>query len=308
MDLRSLRYFAEIAQHESYSRAAAVLRRSQPALTRCMQELERELGLNLFRRVGRRIALTSNGKALLGPVVALLSDADAISQRAKLLATGQAAILRVGVSAHLIERVMPMLLQRYRKAWPHVEVFLKPEGGSALLTALERGEIDVALTRDAQDPFLSAKRAFPVYSLAAMPRGHRLSRQKSVSIHDLEKERLLVTPASVTSRRLFDTACVAVNVRPRPVLEIQDLNALVALAEAGQGVAIIPSTVDKGGRDVVLLPIVHAGQPLASWIALVWAKSGVLSDYAEDFVGQACALLGKTYPGRDLRLPVPRER
>lgn len=305
MDLRSLRYFAEIAETENFSRAASRLRRSQPALSRCMQELESELGLKLFERLGRRIALTSNGRALLGRVRILLSDVEEIAEHARLLAAGKTSILRVGGAANLIERVLPEVLRRYRLRWPQVEVLLKPEGGSALLIALERGEIDIAITRYAQTAFLGAELAFPLYVLAAVPRGHRFARQKSVSIFDLGKERVLVAPSSVTSRSLFEAACQESGIRPRIALESHELNALVALAEADQGVAVIPSSVDVRGRSIAAVPVFHRNKPLASWTGLVWDRRREQPQFARDFVREAAAYLRKNYPGKDLKLQVP---
>lgn len=305
MDLRSLRYFAEIAETENFSRAAARLRRSQPALSRCMQDLEGEFGLKLFERVGRRVTLTSNGRALLGPVRILLNDVEGIAEQARLLAAGKTALLRVGGTANFIERVLPEVLRRYRARWSQVEVILEPKSGSAVLTALERGEIDIGITRYAQSTFLDAKLAFPLYVLAAVPSGHRLARQKSVTVHDIERERLLVAPASGTSRRLFESACQDSRIRPRVALASPELNALVALAQADQGVAVIPSSVDVRGRSVVALPIFHRGKPLASWIALVWDRRRDQPDYAKDFVRRACAYLKANYPGNDLELPLP---
>ncbi len=305
VDLRSLRYFAEIAETENFSRAALRLRRSQPALSRCMQELESELGLKLFERVGRRVALTSNGRALLGRVRILLHDAEAIGEQARLLAAGKTFILRVGGAANFIERVLPEVLKRYRTRWPQVDVGLEPEGGSAVIAALERGEIDIAITRYVQSTFLAAEPAFPLYVLAVVRRGHPLARQSSVSIRDLEKERVLVAPSSVTSRRLFEAACRESQVRPRITLESHELNALVALAEADQGIAVIPSSVDVRGRAVVALPIFHHGKPLALWTALVWDRRRAQPEHARDFVLVATTYLKENYPGNDLRLPLP---
>jgi DNA-binding transcriptional LysR family regulator len=305
MDLRSLRYFAEIAETENFSRAAVRLRRSQPALSRCMQELESELGLKLFERIGRRAALTANGRALLGRVRLLLKDVEGIAEQARLLAAGKTSILRLGGAANFMEQVLPAVLRRYQARWPQVEVMLEPAGGSALLAGLERGEIDVALTRYAESSFLQAEPAFPLYVLAAVPRKHRLARQASVTIHDLEKERILVAPSSVTSRRLFESACQECDVRLRIALESHELNSLVALAEAGQGVAVIPSTVDVRQRAVVSLPVHHHGKPLAFWTALVWDRRREQPEYATAFVREACAYLGKNYPGRHLDLPLP---
>lgn len=305
MDLRSLRYFSEIAEAQSFSRAAARLRRSQPALSRCVQELESEMGVRLFDRTGRRIALTPNGRALLERVHRLLGDADALAEHAGLLAAGKTSALRIGGTTNFIERVLPDVLKRYRTRWPQVEIFLEPMDGQALFAGLERGEIDVAITRYAHSGFLEAELAFPLYVLAVVPRDHPLSKKASLGPLELKSQRILIAPSGMVSRRLFDAACRASGVRPQIAFESAEFNALVALVEAQQGIAVVPSTVETRGRAVNALPVFHRGKPLGSWTALVWHKRREQPDHAKDFVQQACRYLKNNYPGDDLELPLP---
>jgi len=305
MDLRNLRYFTEIAGSGSVSRAALRLGRSQPALSKSVHDLERELELKLFERVGRGLVLTSNGMALLERARALLQDVDAIRDQARLLASGKAYTLRLGGAANIIERVLPQVLRRYRVRCPQVEVRIQPEGGTLLLNALESGELDVAITRHTRGAYLGAEPAFPIYALAAVPRGHRLSRRHSVSIQDLEHERLLVAPSSITSRRLLELAFQAHGLRPRIALEIHEVGSLLALAEAEQGIAVVPSTADTRGRRIRVMPIVDGGRPLGAWMAVVWNRLRGQAPGAADFVRLACEVLQADYPGRQLGLPLP---
>lgn len=305
MDLRRLRYFAEVAEAQSFSRAAARLHRSQPAVSRCIQDLESEMGVKLFARAGREVTLTPNGRAFLERARLLLSDAEALAEHASQLAAGKTSALRIGGTTNFIDRVLPEVLRRYRLRWPRVEIYLQPMEGPALFSALERGEIDVAITRYAHSAFLEAELAFPLYVLAVLASGHRLCKRPSLAVQDLRSERVLIGPSSVVSRRLFESACRASGIRPRISFESIEFNALIALAEAQQGVAVVPSTADWRGRAVNALPLHHRGKPLGSWTALVWHKRREQPQHAKDFVRQACRQLKSNYPGSDLDLPLP---
>jgi len=305
MDLRSLRYFSEVASTENFSRAASRLHRTQPALSRCVRDLEAELGVLLFERVGRRAVITSAGKALLERVRSLLAQADAVSDFARLLAAGKTSVLRVGAVPNMIERVLPDVLRRYRLRRPEVEVVLRPEGGTALLRALENGDVDLALARYIRTPSLDAKPAFPFYVLAVVPLSHALARKRTVTVRELSAERLLAAPAIMASRALFEAACQESRVRPRIALESTEFNALMALAKANQGIAVVPSSAAAPDPTVKILPILQEGKALGAWAALVWDKRRTQTDYSRAFVQQACAQLRKSYPGRELRLPLP---
>ncbi len=146
MDLRQVRTFVTVAELGTVSKAALRLHTAQPALSRQINDLEQELGLKLFDRVGRRLLLSSEGEQLLGDCRGLLDYARAIGERAQSLLRGDSGVLKVAASPHLIEGVFPEFLQRYAKRYPNVEVKLIDTVGPDMLTMLERGEIDLAQT------------------------------------------------------------------------------------------------------------------------------------------------------------------
>lgn len=303
MDLRNLRYFVAIAEEMSFSRAAQNLHRSQPGLSRSIRELEAEFGMELFERSGRRVALRPEGELLLGQARRLLADADRLLEHAQLLAGGRKFILRLGGAANILERVMPEVLRLYERDWNNVEVQFRSEGGSALLAALERGELDVGIARTTHSGLLQSKVVFSTHVIAVVSRRHRLARQRILTVKHLEGERLLVPPQSFTSRMLLDAAFRAEDFYPYVALESQDLNALVALAEAGYGVALTPSTVATQARAVSVLAIQHAGHPLGSSNSLIWARQRKLPPYIVAFIDVAVRHLKREYPGKKLRLP-----
>jgi len=303
MDLRSLRHFLAVADALSFSHAAKLLRRSQPGLSRSIRELESEFGIQLFERAGRRIQLRPEGMHLLAQVRELVADADRLLQNARRLARGQTVTLRVGGASNTLERVMPEVLRLYRVQWSSVEILLRSEGGTGLLTALERGELDIAIVRATNNELLQSKVAFPTHLVAIVGRKHRLSRRRAVTVEDLEGERLLVPPLGFTSRTLLDSALNLRHVRLPIALESHDLNTLVALAEAEHGVAIAPSTINFENRSVAVMAILENGDPLGSSTGLVWLRRRKLPPHATAFVEIASRHLARNYPGKSLRLP-----
>ena len=110
MDLRHARTFVTVADLGTVSKAAARLHIAQPALSRQIRDLEQELGLKLFDRVGRRLVLTGEGEQLLGDCRGLLNCASSIGERAQQLRRGDAGILKVAASPQFIEGTLSWFL------------------------------------------------------------------------------------------------------------------------------------------------------------------------------------------------------
>src|ERR1700746_2394833 len=141
MDLRHARTFVTVADLGTVSKAAVLLRIAQPALSRQLIDLEHELGLRLFDRVGRRLLLTGEGEQLLSGCRVLLNFASAVTEQAQLLRHGDTGVLKVAGSPQHIESVLSQFLHRYTQRYPRVEVKITEGTGSEILARLEAGEI-----------------------------------------------------------------------------------------------------------------------------------------------------------------------
>jgi LysR family transcriptional regulator, cyn operon transcriptional activator len=139
MELRHLRYFTAVADAGSVSRAARHLHVTQPALSRQIQDLEREFACRLFDRIGRRIALTKDGEEILDQTRRLLTDIEALRERARALGGGEAGILRIGATPQLIEASFPEVLTRFAGAYPGIEVQLVEGGDVCCLRGCSKG-------------------------------------------------------------------------------------------------------------------------------------------------------------------------
>src|SRR5262245_14419680 len=141
MDLRRARTFVTVAELGTVSKAAQQLRIAQPALSRQISDLEQELGFRLFDRIGRRLALTSEGEQFLGDCRGLLNYASAVGERAQLLRQGDTGVLKVAASPQHIESVLSQFLHRYAQRYPNVQVQVFEAAGRESLAMLERGDI-----------------------------------------------------------------------------------------------------------------------------------------------------------------------
>ena len=118
MDLRRLRTFVTVAELGSVSKAALRLRVAQPALSRQIIDLEKELDLRLFDRVGRRLVLTREGEQLVENCRGVLGNVALLVEQAHLLRGGDAGLLKVAASPQVIESVLPTFLRRYASHFP----------------------------------------------------------------------------------------------------------------------------------------------------------------------------------------------
>jgi DNA-binding transcriptional LysR family regulator len=142
-----------------------------------------------------------------------------------------------------------------------------------------------------------------------MKRGHRLARQNALTVTDLEGSPLLLLAREFQTRELFDEACQAARFEPSVRLESRSPQSLVALAAAGQGIAIVPSAVRLDGARVIVAGMLDGPRPLGSWSHAVWDARRYLPTYARGFIEVVQDYAKTSYPGhqlRDLTRAVPR--
>jgi DNA-binding transcriptional LysR family regulator len=287
-----------VADVGSFSQAARRLGITQPALSRQVRDLETELGVRLFDRVGRRARVSADGEALLAHGRRLLADTEALGERARALGRGEQGVLRVGATPQTLQSLLARFITRFRHARPGVELHLTEDGGIRLLTLVERGDLHLAVGAVPAEKPLRARRIFPYCVLAVTAESHRLGRRRTVELAELRDEPLLLLRRDFGSRATFDAACREAGVRPRSLFESGEPHSLLALAEQGHGVAVVPSTVLFDAWRVHVAPIVHAGHPLADAVAVAWDPRRVLPRYADAFVEELAASTRRSYPGR----------
>jgi DNA-binding transcriptional LysR family regulator len=287
MDLRHLRTFVTVAELGTISKAAQRLRIAQPALSRQIWDLERELGLKLFDRVGRRVVLSGEGEQLLGNCRNLLGYARSLADQAQALRGGDRGRLRVTASAHLIDSVFSTFLHRYAEHYPNVQVTPIEATGFEILDKIERGEANLGINVDqvvpaGNDHFGS----YPVPALefwAACHRSFDLGSGESIELRRLAPYPLLSLDSSFTIRKTFDSACHLAGLKPSIMIESRSPHTLLSLAEAGHGIAIVPSLILLHRYSLRTLPITHRRKPVKEPRSIFWDNRRPLPRYMQDF-------------------------
>ncbi len=145
MELRHLRYFVAVGEEEHFGRAAQRLRVAQPALSRQIQDLEREIGFKLFDRLSRGVKISSAGKLFLEDARGILQQLNEATERAQRVARGQSGTLRVGFTENASWRgVVPDSLHLFRERCPDAELQLNPLPSLQQLEAVRTGRLDAA--------------------------------------------------------------------------------------------------------------------------------------------------------------------
>jgi DNA-binding transcriptional LysR family regulator len=284
MDLRRVRTFVTVAELGTVSKAAQRLRVAQPALSRQIGDLERELGFRLFDRVGRRLVLTGEGEQFLGDCRGLLNYATAVDERAQLLRRGDTGTLIVAASAQHIESVLSQFLHRYAQRFPNVEVRVVEAAGRESLAMLERGEIHLAQNLlhaiEPNDPRFASLMFGSIELLAASHPSLVLARGTAIEIGKLATVPLLLLASDFMVRRAFDAACRLAGIAPNIRLASRAPHTILALAEAGHGVAIIPSQLRADRYLLRIVRITYCDRPLREPLAMLWDRRRPLPRYA----------------------------
>jgi len=309
MDLRHARTFVTVAELGTVSRAALQLRIAQPALSRQLIDLERELGLRLFDRVGRRLLLTGEGEQLLSSCRVLLNSASAVTEQAQMLRHGDTGVLKVAGSPQHIESVLSGFLHRYAERYPKVEVKVREGTGRDILTLLERGEIHLGqnllhtVTLDERQ-----YGSLPLGSVELLAVCHPalpLNQQRTIEVADLAGIPLLLMDGGFGFRRAFDAACRMANLRTTIKFESRTPHTLLALAEAGHGLAIVPSQLQCHRYQLKVLGLTYGGRPLREALTISWDNRRPLPPFAIDYCEMLGAYMREIFPITLPMAPIP---
>jgi LysR family nitrogen assimilation transcriptional regulator len=297
MDLKRLRTFVGVADLGTVSKAALRLRISQSALSRQISDLEYECGFKLFDRIGRRLFLTTRGEELLGDCRGVLAQVGSLGERIELLKRGDSGVLKVAAPPQTIESVLSGFLPRFGKQLPNVRVKLTEALGMDQVPLLERGEVHIGIRHDqGVNPwFESILLPFDDVLAGFHPSLH-LGRGGVIDIASLAPHPLLLLDSGYSVRRLFNAACRVADVEPNILLESRAPHTLLALAEAGQGVAIIPSVLRINRYRLKVARVTHRRRPLRDRYVIQWDKRRPIPSYAENFCAALAAYMRDVLP------------
>jgi DNA-binding transcriptional LysR family regulator len=288
MELRHLRYFTAVADAEHFRIAARRLGIAQPALSRQIQALEREMGLALFERLPRGVKLTDAGRRFLSDVKGILSDLEQAKERATRVALGQVGVLRVSFTeAGSWQGVVPDTIHTFRSSHPDVELVLLPLDSTAQLEGLRADRIDVAFLYELSDtaPEFETRLMQMEDIVIALPASHELASRPQIWLQDLADMPMIWTIRSLNTR-FYDAVmagCLKGGLIPRIVQEVSTGAIVVSLVAVGLGLGLLPSAIRwRLPEGIVLKPIGDLSIPYR--IEAAWRRgnrSPILSHFVQ---------------------------
>ncbi|HVI49926.1 MAG TPA: LysR family transcriptional regulator [Candidatus Sulfotelmatobacter sp.] len=251
MELRHLRAFATLAEELHFGRAAERLGIAQPPLSIQIQSLEATLGVKLFDRSRRHVALTEAGALLLPEAQATLAQADKTRRTAQRAARGEMGRLEIGFTGSApFNAAMPGIISRFRRSWPDLHMVLREMSTTEQLRAMADGQLDIGFIRPGHPSETVGVESRVVLNeplLAALPADHPLAERRSLSLIELAEESFILHPRAIGTG-LYDkviSLCAAAGFHPHVVLEAHQMSTMIALTATGLGVAVVPEAMKR---------------------------------------------------------------
>lgn len=268
--LKQLRAFCRAAQERSISRAAERLGLSQPSVSLQIQALERELGVVLFERRGRRIRLTEEGESLYEMAAPLVEGIDALPQRfAHRNRQDPAGRLELAAGESAALYVLPGLLGTFMARHPRVQVRVRNLSGADVVRAVQEGDVDLGVGSGLDIPDDVAYCAAYTYELKLIaPVDHPLAEKQPITLADLGEHELILPPRQSTTWRLVNLVLQQHSVACHSRLEVGGWEILKRYVELGFAPAII-SSIALTGRERLAVRDLPAVFPQRTYGALL---------------------------------------
>jgi len=285
MEMQQLRYVVAVARTGNFSRAAEQCHVAQPSLSQQIQKLEDELAERLFDRMKREAKLTPHGEAFLRRAVRILEEVDAAKREASEAQSLLRGRLTVGVLPTIAPYLLPEVLVAFADSFPRVEIVVQEDTTVRLLKLANAYEIDFALaSQPILDQQMAVKELFSEELRLALPPGHPLLNKRTLSLADLEKERLIVMKEGHCLGDQVLNFCERRELKPTINFRSAQLETIQALVRSGVGISLVPAMATNNEReDLPEYRSMPAPRPKRKIVA-VWPKQRPLGRAANEFL------------------------
>ena len=294
MDVQHIRYFLAVAKHESFSKAAEELFVTQPILTRCVKNLEKELGVQLIERSTKHFTLTEAGQILLRQGSQLLQQHKDIYRQMEDMADGQSGELRISGPGVLLDMYFPKLVTQFRKSHPGVRITIRERGSLTVVQDVLEGGADIGLV---MLPLASEEhlQIIPIVKdeiHAVVHKNHPLAKAESVHIRQLEGLDLITYNQNTTLYHAFEKMCRQEGFSPVIAYQSMMPGFILDILSYGDCVGVFPAPMLRQAKreDLISIPLI----PQFPWqIAMITKKGRYISKATESFLSFTQDFLSK---------------
>lgn len=256
MELRQLRYFLKAAELLNFTDAAKQLYITQSTLSQQIKQLETELNVLLFDRIGKKVFLTEAGNEFLPFAKQTVGDADLAVQRIQDLQGIRTGSLRIGITYSLSFGLAPIIL-RFMKEYPNIKLEVFYNTAQELLQMLKDRELDFVLSfsMTVKDEQIEETDLYEVPLCAIVHLRHPLAFQKNISLKELKQYSLVLPSRGLSARSALNDLLQTNDLKLDPHLEMNDANILLQLVESSLYVTVLSKTTILGRPELRAIPI-----------------------------------------------------
>lgn len=241
INLKHLEFFIAVVEEENFSRAAEKLFTSQPNISKGIQQLEKDIGVQLFNRKPRKVILNQYGKYFYKHIVTALAALDNAETSIKEFVSPDKGVINLSFIHSLGSTLIPELIKEFQEIYPHVQFNLLQSSTDLLLENLIRGEADFCFLMDREFPeTIEYIKLFEEMIYVILPFNHRLAEQEKINLIDLKSDAFITFKLGIGLRNSMDLICEKAGFTPNIKFECQEVDTVVGFVESGLGVALVP--------------------------------------------------------------------
>ncbi|AFD06200.1 transcriptional regulator [Solitalea canadensis DSM 3403] len=271
MELRQLEYFVHAAEKLHFTEAAAAAFITQSTLSQQIKNLEEELGMLLFDRIGKQVRLTEAGQVFLSHAKKILLNVKKAKQAITDLNTLVTGELKIGVSYVFTSRILPSLTS-FSAKYPGINIHLEYGPSEELDKKLRASELDLILAfhNKGVDDNLELQPLFRSNIVMVVSKKNKLSELKSVTLKELSQFELILPAAGFSSREFINEVFKKNKIQPKIKMDVNDMHALLSLLKNSDMVGVINEKALGGWDELSAVPIANKSLTRQSFI--IWQK------------------------------------
>jgi len=283
MNTRDLQYLVALSDYRHFGKAAEACFVSQPALSMQIKKLEETLGVKLLERSNKSVLLTDIGIAITERARVILNQIEEMRDFAKLAKDPYSGELKIGIISTLAPYLLPFIIPSLAKEFPKISFYLIEGQTASLIEQLKIGKLDAAfLALPVAETQFTAAPLFKEEFILAAPSAHALAKRKTVELHDLAKQSVLLLEEGHCMRDQTLALCQKIKATETQNFRATSLETLRNMVAAGNGVTLMPKLAQQVNEGVTYIPFT-APKPARS-IGLYWrsstAKKALLEEMA----------------------------
>lgn len=290
MDINQLNTFLTLSKMKNFTKTAELLGYAQSSITVQIQQLEKELGVKLFERIGKNISLTAEGNTLI-PYATKILSLSANMKEAVVPSDEAHGSITIGASESLCIYRLPKIIKAYKERHPYIDIYLKLLKCNQFIPFLSDNSVDIAFSigdRIDQETITSVLELPEPIMILASP-NHPLASKDCLSLMDFDQEAFILTEHGCCYRGAFERDLMNVNIELKTVLETDSIQAIKQTAMSNLGICVLPKiAVAEEIIQKTLIPLAYKNNyTIVSQI--IYHKNKWISPILADFIQEAAS-------------------